>query len=185
VKLKQKNINIKKHTVMKTQKNLISLVLLIAFTGTVLNSQAKNVPDQNNELSLSNQETCILNEPVIHSEILSTKNYAYNEDYLLNKKEVVVFLFDKNAKLIISVDENGEIHEDIEYFDDSNNVKDTSEEQNDTSLLDDFRKNVGNLFNEASEVVLNPNTNNENKRDNAPLDKKKYFKSDYEIINQI
>ncbi len=119
----------------------------------------------------------------MHSEILSTKNYTYNIDYLLNKKEVVVFLFDQNAKLIISIDENGEIHEDIEYFDDNNNDNDTSEEQNDTSLLDGFRKNVGSLFREASEVVFNTNTNTENKLDNSPVEKKKYFKSDYETTN--
>ncbi|MDA3819964.1 MAG: hypothetical protein PF590_05840, partial [Candidatus Delongbacteria bacterium] len=138
---------------------------------------------QNNKLSLSNQESCTINEPVMHSEILSTKNYTYNIDYLLNKKEVVVFLFDQNAKLIISIDENGEIHEDIEYFDDNNNDNDTSEEQNDTSLLDGFRKNVGSLFREASEVVFNTNTNTENKLDNSPVEKKKYFKSDYETTN--
>jgi hypothetical protein len=172
---------------MKTHTKLISAVLLILFVSTSIITEAKHVPDRKNRMCNSNSETLQKQEFVQHSEILSPKNYNYEMDYLQNKKEFVIFLFDQNAKLTISVDENGNIHEDIEYFDDTNDTNDVEEEkeQNTTSLLDGFRKNVGILFREASEVVLNPNTNTGNKLDNTPFENKKYFKSDYETNSRI
>ncbi|MFO7791308.1 MAG: hypothetical protein ACQES1_02200 [Bacteroidota bacterium] len=172
---------------MKTQKNLIPLVLVTIFLMSGLSSKAEKEPGQKKQILNSSAEALFENENIIHSETLSTKNYVYESENLYKKKEVILFLFEKNAKLTISIDEEGKIHEYIEYFDDTpekNKLKNESaSDYQETSLLDTLRSRAGSIFKEVSGKVFDIGNRHEQVH-NFIQEDKKYFKSDYQI-NEI
>ncbi|MFO7879186.1 MAG: hypothetical protein R6V52_04035 [Bacteroidales bacterium] len=168
---------------MKTQNTLIPFALLLVFLFTCFKSEAKELPGKRHLPQINEQsETLDLNPCLINSSgILTPKYFPYESSIMLEKKEIITFLFDDDTKASIFVDEDGNYYQNIVRL---RNTEVKKEIEN-KSYLESFRKHAGSLFRTAISNVFQNEVSRETGSLQNDSNEIKYFKSDYDEYNRI
>jgi hypothetical protein len=165
---------------MKPTISIIPFTLLFVFllTETAI---SRNFPGKEKKNENSSQELFYENEPAF-SEILSTKNYVYEADPV-KREEIMTIIIGEKAKATIFSDENGALHQNMEYFDSSSKPECSDKKVNDKkSLIEKFRENISDFFVTGYNEIVKDDSNNNISWDHHGGERK-YFKSDYDEIN--
>lgn len=168
---------------MRTQISIIPFALILSFILSTVSFAA--IPPQSRLLTPEKDLAYLEIDNYQTYPILSIKDYSPNTKLDLREKQIIVFMFEDFAKATITIDENGEYSQKIEYYGteseelESENIT-PAETNNNTSHLDNFRNNLHHLFKQACNTVLSPenSTEKELSKENTQRDGK-YFMSDY------
>ncbi|MFW6301994.1 MAG: hypothetical protein ACOC01_00585 [Bacteroidales bacterium] len=169
---------------MKTQSTLIPFALLLVFLFTCFKSEAKELPGKRHLPQMNEQSEILdLNPCLINSSgILTPKYYQYVSSTMLEKKEIITFLFDDDTKASIFVDEDGNYYQNIVRL---RNTEVKKEKIGNKSYLESFRKHSGSLFRTAISNVFQNDVSREAEILQNDSNEIKYFKSDYDDYNRI